>query len=272
MPSVDGETAPRLGEDFRSKVCILLRTLGYVERLNRQDGIDWVGDPPLARRSLIRPLFSPNGRTAFEFRLGGISLPSVAENFHAKIGSLRDGGNPVFSNVVGGVLVTDGRISDSKIQTALESQVYCWDTRHLHFLAKKTDTFKSLHRSRQNVKEKRLDDWTTLFMNLSPYEGYMELKAYVFYQNPSQQIDTQKVENIIARFSRNVERITADFSSPIYIHLKIHSLAGVAEGAENTFRELTFSEENSNPRYDSAACFIVSYATAPWFVYCRETG
>jgi hypothetical protein len=269
---MDGETPPRLGEDFRSKVCILLRTLGYAERLNRQYGVDWVGDPPLTRRSLIRPLFSPNGRTAFEFKLGRISLPSAAEKFHAKINSLREGGNSLFSNVVGGILVTDGRISDSKIETALESQIYCWDTRYLHFLAKKVDIFKSLHRSRQNVKEKKLDDWTTFFINLSPYEGYMELKAYIFYQNPSEQIDTQKVGNIITRFSRNVDRITADFSSPIYIHLKIYSLPGVAEGAENTFKKLTSSEENSNPRYDSAACFIVSYATAPWFVYCMETG
>ena len=270
MPDRDGELAPRLGEDSRSKVCILLRTLEYVERLNRQYGIDWVGDLPPARRSLIRPLFSPNGRTAFEFRLGRISLPSAAEKFHTKIISLRDNGNPVFSNVAGGIIVTEDRISDNKIQEAIGSQVYCWDTRYLHFLAKKIDTFKSLHRLRETVKEKKIDDWTTFFMNLTPYDGYMELKAHIFYQNPSQEIDTQKVESTIAKLSRNIDRITADFNSPIYIHLKLHSLAGVAEGAESTFRELTSLDESSNPRYDPTACFIVSYATAPWYIYCKE--
>jgi hypothetical protein len=270
MPS-DGEVAPRLGEEFRSKVCVLLKALGYVERLNRKYGFDWVADPSPSRKSLIRPLFSPNGRTAFEFRLGGISLPSAAEKLQAKINSRRNSGNTIFSNVAGGIIATDGRVSDNKIQTALGNQVYCWDTRYLHFLAKKTDIFKSLHQVRENVKEKKLDDWTTFFMNLTPYEGFMELKAHVFYQNPLEEIDTQKVENIIGKFAKKVDKITADLSSPIYIHLKFHSLAGVAEGAESTFRDLTSSDSNSNPRYESAACFIVSYTTAPWFIYCRES-
>lgn len=269
MANTDGEIAPRLGEDFRSKVCILLGALGYVERLNRQYGIDWVGDPPPIRRSFIRPSFTPNGRIAFECRLGEVSLPSAAVNFKAKIDALRTGGNPIFSSVTAGVLVTGGRISDRKIQTALQSQIYCWDTRYLHFLAKKTDVFRTLYRLRQNVKERRLDDWTTLFMNLSPYEGYMELEAHIFYQNPLQEVDILKVQTMIATFNRSVARVTADFSSPIYIHLKIHSLALVTEGAEATFRQIT-SEEEGNPRYDSSGCFITSYATAPWFVYCEE--
>lgn len=266
----DGEIAPRIGEEFRSKNCILLKALGYVERLNRRYGIDWVADPPLARRSLIRPLFSPNGTTAFEFRLGGIQLPSAAERLQVKINSNRSSGRRLFSDVVGGIIATDGRISDNKIQTALENQIYCWDTRHLHFLAKKIDVFRNLHRPRGSVKERKLDDWTTFFMDLSPFTGYMELKAYIFYQNPSQEVDTNKVEDIIRKFSRKVNRITADFSSPIIVHLKIHSLAGVAEGAESTFRELTSSETSANPKYEPAECFLVSYSTAPWFIYCRE--
>jgi hypothetical protein len=264
MPT-NGETAPRLGEEFRSRACTLVKNLGYVERINRKFGIDLGADIPSKKRNLARPLFSPNGRTAFDFK-SGIRVNIKKEE---KIELLNNPENAEFSNVVGGVLLTDNKLSTKDMQRALDAGIHCWDIRYAHFLAKKVEVFKTLVRLNKNPREKQLDDWTTLVPSFGSYEGFVELKAHLFYHNPFVEMNAEKIEEILREFASN-SRALVSMGIPVITHMTLHSIAEVTEGAEDKFKELTSPRTNEILRFEPQACFVTSYSIAPWFIYCRE--
>lgn len=270
MPT-DGEIPPRLGEEFRVRVCTLVKYLGYVERLNRKFGIDFGADCPPKKKNLIRPLFSPSGRTAFDFKSGmRVSLVSEANKLKAKIDSLNASSNPEFSNISGGVIVTDSKVGNTDISRALDAGVHCWDIRYAHFIAKKVDVFKTLVRLSKNPKERQLDEWTTFFTSFGSYTGFIELTSHLFYHNPLEEMNSAKIDALLQKFASSVRPVLISLNLPVIIHLKLHSIAEVTEGAEDKFKELTSHEINKQIRYEPQACFLVSYSLAPWFIYCRE--
>jgi hypothetical protein len=271
MPT-DGETAPRLGEEFRVRACTLAKSLGYTERISRRFGIDLGADPPSKKKSLARPLFSPNGRTAFDFKSGiRVQIQSEAVKLRQKIDQLNRSNNPDFSSIIGGVIVTDNKVGDTDMTRALELGIHCWDIRYAHFLAKKIDIFKTLVRLNKDTKERQLDDWTTAIMNFGSYTGFMELKAFLFYHNPLQEMNAERLEALLQRLVDTVRAMTRDLNITVITHLKLHSIAEVTEGAEDRFRERTSGQIDENLRFESQACFLVSYSIAPWFIYCRES-
>jgi len=58
--------------------------------------------------------------------------------------------------------------------------------------------------------------------------------------------------------------------TPVIIHLRIYCASEITDGAEETFHELTSQPVNEYLNYETAECFISSYKTAPWFIYCKE--
>jgi hypothetical protein len=270
--SRDGETSPRLGEKFRLRACILLKNLGYAERVDRRLGIDFGADPPARRRNLLRPPFSPVGKTAFEFK-SGVRVPLLVEvsKLGEKIERLNTSSNPEFASIAGGVIITDSKASNTDIARALEHHVNCWDVRYAHLLAKKVEIFRTLTRLGKTPKERLLDEWTTYFTSFGAYSGFIELKAHLFYHNPLQEMNAERVEAILNRFANVTRTLTSRLELPIVIHLKLHSASEVTEGAEDRFRELTPPQRGAVLRYESQACFIISYSSAPWFVHCVDT-
>jgi hypothetical protein len=272
--SVNGETAPRLGEEFRSRASTLLKALGYIERINRRFGIDFGSDPPSKRKNLIRPLFSPDGRTAFDFKSGvQVRILTEAGRLREKIDALNSNGNPEFSNIEGGVIITDNKLSNTHIRSSLDDrQIYCWDIRYAHFLAKKVGVLKTFLRDEKKPREKQLDDWTTLLVNFGSYNDFLELAADVFYHYPLEEMNNEKVNALLQRFASYVRRQCADLNIKIIIHLRLHSIAEVTEGAIDKFRELTSPaiRLGDEIQYESNKCFIASYNSAPWFIYCQE--
>jgi len=267
----DGETAPRLGESFHKRARTLLTALGYIEKLDRRFGIDLVADPPSTRAALLEPSFSPHGRTAFEFKSGvRVEVPAEAVKLREKIDNLNTNVNSQCSDVAGGVIVIDSKAYDAHVQSALESHVYCWDISYVHLLAKKIDIFKTWLRLNRKPKEKKLDDWTTFFMNFTSYEKFIELRTNMFYHNLLQEMTPESVEEIIQKFSSKISRMTVDMNIPVITHLRLHSSAEVTEGAENKFLELTSQPVNEYIKFETQECFIASYKTAPWFIYCKE--
>jgi hypothetical protein len=271
MPT-DGETAPRLGEEFRLRACTLAKSLGYTERVGRRFGIDFGADPPSRKRNLTRPLFSPNGRTAFDFKSGiRVQIVGEADKLRRKIEQLNGANNPEFSNIAGGVIVTDNKVGGTDISRALELGVNCWDIRYAHFLAKKVGIFSAALRLNRNSKERQLDDWTTWIVNFGSYEGFMELEANLFYHDPMHEMNAQKVETILQRFTNATRSMTHNLNITVIIHVRLHSIAEVTEGAEDRFKELISHQVDEYLRYEPQACFVQSYSIAPWHIYCRES-
>jgi hypothetical protein len=270
LMAVDGETAPRLGEKFRLRCKTLVRSLGYVERIDRKFGLDLGVDPPPPQKNLRRPSFSPSGRTAIDFKEGlSVQIVKEAKKLNDKITELNRAGNPEFSDIVGGILITDIKIGITNLRRTSNNGVFCWDSRYMHFLAKKTAVFHDLLKSNSEVRENQLDDWTTFFMIFEPFPGFVQVKAYIFYHNPLLELTSQVAEAILARFSEKI----SDYDSMkirIIIHLQLHSIAEITEGGEEKFKELTTGSITDFVGYESQQCWTVDYNLAPWFVYCRE--
>jgi hypothetical protein len=266
MPT-NGEVAPRLGGEFHSKACTLLRKLGYRELINKKFGVDFGADIPSARNRIFRPLFAPNGKTAFEFKEGiSVNISSEAENLKTKIDNLNDEQNDEFSEISGGVIFTDNKVGNTARSKALERNVYCWDIRYLHLLAKKIQILTDAISNKQ-LKEKQLDDWTTYFFVPEAYPGFIQLNAYLFYHNPIEQISIEGLESIFDRF----KCILADYSDlglRLIVRFKLHSLAEIPVGAGEKLKELL--EDSEVVKYEHQQCYALSYHLAPWYVYCRE--
>ena len=266
MPK-DGEIPPRLGGAFHARVRILLRNLGYIERLNKRLGLDYGADMPSRRSRLHRPLFAPNGRTAFDFKSGiSISAPSEANKLETKIEELNGAHNAEFSDIMGGVIVADCKIGSTALREAMTRNVYCWDVRYAHFLAKKFEIFQLA--ANNALKEKQLDEWTTYLLIPGAMSGFVQLRAYVFYQNPLEEMSIGRLDVLFDRFTRILQNYS-NLGLPVIVHFKLHSIAEVAEGGEDRLREL-MRENEPNIKYELRQCFALDYHLAPWFIYCRE--
>lgn len=266
MP-IDGETPPRLGGAFHARVRTLLRNLGYIEKLNKRLGLDYGADMPSRRNKLHRPLFAPNGRTAFDFKSGiSINAPSEANKLGTKIEELNRTNNAEFSSIAGGVIVSDSKIGSTALRESMTRNVYCWDVRYAHFLAKKFEIFKLA--GNNVLREKQLDEWTTYLIIPGALSGFVQLRAYLFYQNPLEELSIERLDVLFDRFTR-ILRNYSNLGLPVIVHFKLHSIAEVAEGGEDRLKELMQGNE-PNVNYELQQCFALDYHLAPWFVYCKE--
>lgn len=269
MPT-DGETAPRLGEQFRLRCKVLIKNLGYAERIDRKCGLDLGVDPSLPTRNVRRPLFSPNGRTAIEFKEGlSVQVVKEAKTLEDKIVTLNRNENAEFSGIVGGIILTDVKVGNTNLRRALEHGVFCWDSRYAHFLARKIAIFQELLRTNNDLREEQLDDWTTFFMIFQPFDGFLQVKAYLFYHNSMRELTAEVAETLLARFSQIIREYDS-MKVTIVIHLQLHSIAEVTEGGEQRFNELTSGNITTYAKYEHQQCWVIGYHLAPWFVYCRE--
>jgi hypothetical protein len=266
MPK-DGEVAPRLGGEFHSRACILLRNLGYGEIINKKLGVDFGADIPSVRSRFSRPLFAPNGTTAFDFKEGiAVNISGEAKKLKKKIDDLNNEKNVEFSGISGGVLFTDNKIGVTAMKKALEKNVYCWDIRYLHLLAKKVQILADAKKNTQ-LKEKQLDDWTTYLFVLEAYTGFLQLNAHLFYQNPMEQLSIDGLKSLFERFTGALADYS-DLGLTLIVRFKLHSLAEIPVGAEEKLKELM--KDDTIVKYERQQCYALGYHLAPWHIYCRE--
>lgn len=264
--AADGEIAPRLGGAFHTRAKILIKHLGYIEKLNRMHGIDFGADIPSKRGKLNRPLFSPNGKTAFDFKAGiRVNIATEAAALRGKIDRLNNEHNATFSNITGGVLVLDNKIGLPEIEQCVGSNIYCWDIRYLVLLAKKYEIVSSVS-TLKNLKERSLNEWTSYFLVPQIMGNFIQVKSFLFYQNPIQQLSFERLEELFEAFSRTLRSYT-NLGLPIIVHFKLHSIAEIAEGGEEHLKELM--HDGDGITYETQECYALDYHLAPWFVYCK---
>jgi hypothetical protein len=267
--AADGETAPRLGEQFRLRCRVLIKNLGYTEKINRKYGIDLGVDPSLPAKNLRRPPFSPNGRTAIDFKEGiTLQADKEATKLQGKINTLNNAASPEFSAIKGGIIVADTKIGKTSMRKALDRGIFCWDSRYTHFLAKKNALFAQINN--KDLREEQIGDWTTFFRTFESFQGFLQLKAFLFYHNPLNDLTAEVTETILQSFVETVKNYDS-MKLPIIVHLQLHSIAEVTEGGEERFAELTSASISDYAKYERQQCWINGYHLAPWFVYCKET-
>ena len=138
-----GHFAQEVGYAMEEEFTSLVEGLGYQVKRKRNPcpGIDLIADfrgkpiPETPNVSILqRPLFSPDGVTAFSIKRGGFKPKDVNELLE-DIKEARSSNDALLRSIIGGVIVTNHTKTEGEIDKLLEGGVYCWDVRRLIFYA-----------------------------------------------------------------------------------------------------------------------------------------
>jgi len=275
----DGEAPPRKGDIFQRKITELLRDLEYKEKVLRRFGLDLIADPPpekiempksgLPEKRFLRPIFSPKGRTAFEFKSGiRPRLGKIADELGEKIGKTNANPDIPIKQITGGVVVTDIKVPVKKIKETLgEYGVYLWDIDVLCFLASKVYTETLWKKLSVTVLEERLNEWTTVLRCVGTYQNCLKIKAAIYYQNPFETLELETTNDILKSFTQRVQDITKELTLTTYVGLEVHSLGGTTEELDENFRKILKKHNLKLITYETKEASLTGYDIAPWHYF-----
>jgi hypothetical protein len=141
-----GHLAPEIGRAMEDEFAVLIERLGYrvLRKRDVKSSIDIIanfhGEPiypkPTNRCHLLKPLFAPQGTTAFSLKRGDFSKSDVEELLRNKE-KARKLDDKVLNALEGTVMVTNYTKTESELDSLLSENVYCWEGRRLIFYAAK---------------------------------------------------------------------------------------------------------------------------------------
>jgi hypothetical protein len=276
MPRPDGDLPPRKGDIFQDKIIDLLCDLQYEEVTRRRFHLDFVADPAPQHvemlssgpptKTFLRPLFSPNGKTAFEFRGGEkLQLAEAARELLGKINAINTDNSIPLKNIVGGVVVKDIKVPLREIKRiSKEHGVYVWDTNILCFLASKAMVGKKWEKAGLIAVEERLNDWATVVRCVGTYKNCLKIRSSVFYQNPFEILDLDKVKEVVNLLTKRIQDITRDITLTTYVSLQVHSICGTTEELDKNFHGFVKKQDQGRIKYEPGESFLRGYDIAPW--------
>jgi len=279
-----GDLPPRKGDIFQSKIVELLCDLGYEEKTRRRFGLDFIADSPpeqirmsssgLPAKTFLRPLFSPKGTTAFEFRGGEhLQLKEAAKELSEKIGKVSSNDEIPLKNIAGGVIVKDIKVPTREIKKTLDThEIHVWDTNILSILASKVFTKKSWEKAGIIILEEKLDEWTTVLRCAGTYRNCLRFKTAIFYQNPFEVLDLDKMRGILKLLTRRVQDITTDTTLATYVRLDVHSLSGTTEELDENFHKTIMKHDQGRIKYEVQEALLRGYDIAPWHNFLSALG
>lgn len=262
--SVDGERPPRQGQIFSNRAIALLKDLGYDEEFRSRYGLDFVANPP--KRQKISPSFSPNGRTAFEFKSGfRLNLEKECRKLNRKISSFNRHKSRA-NKIAGGVIVTDTKTRLPVIQRCLTKYaIYVWDTHALCFLSSKVSIHRLWTLGSTSLKEELLTDSTVIVRQFASYRNCFKIKVAVYYQDRFSTLDLATFNELIKQLTTRCKEIVRETGIRTYVTPVFHSLAEIGHEVEENFRRILQDASSGFITYETGSAQLVSYESAPWY-------
>jgi hypothetical protein len=276
-----GDVPPRKGDIFQRKIIELLSDLEYQEICRRRFRFDFVADPPLEKidipksgipdKAFLRPMFSPKGKTAFEFKAGAkLHLDKIAQELDGKIKDINADGHASVKDVVGGIIVTDIRIPSREIHRIFEKyRMYLWDLSTLCFLASKVFTRKTWTKQHVIVLEEQLNEWTTTLRCIGTYSqsNCLKINVAMYYQNPFEPLELQETEETLKLLTERIQEIVREITLPTYVGLEVHSLSGSVEELDENFDKILEKQNQKSITFVREEALLTGYDIAPWHYF-----
>jgi hypothetical protein len=223
----------------------------------------------LPEKRFLRPIFSPKGRTAFEFKSGfRLRLEKIADELGEKIGKINADLNIPVKQITGGVVVTDIKVPVKKMKKTLgEYGIYLWDIDILCFLASKVYTETLWKKLGVTVLEERLNKWTTVLRCVGTYQNCLKIKAAIYYQNPFEALGLETTKGILESLTQRVKDITKELTLKTYVGLEVHSLSGTVEELDENFRKILKKHNLELITYEAKEASLTGYDIAPWHYF-----
>jgi len=136
-------------EDFST----LLEHLGYriLRKRDPKSGLDIIaqfnGEPipkPIHRCTLLKPLFSPSGITAYSLKRGDFKEDDVDELLEKVERARTNADDVILKSISGSVMVTNHSKTEEYLDYLISKNIFCWDIKRLIFYSTKVRSCFSL--------------------------------------------------------------------------------------------------------------------------------
>jgi len=274
-----GDLPPRKGDVFQKKLIELICDLEYKEICRRRFGLDFVAEPPpekidipkggVPQKVFLRPMFSPMGKTAFEFKAGAkLQLDQICEDLNEKIKKINANKRISVAGIAGGVIATDTKVPSREIKKTLEKHnVYLWDISILCFLTSKVFIRRKWAKPRVAIFEEKINEWASIMRCIGTYtrSNCLKFNVALYYQNPFIPLDLEMTEEMLSLITQRIQEIVRDLTLPTYVGLEVHSLSGTTEEVEENFRKIVKAQSQGLISYVEEEASLTCYDIAPWY-------
>lgn len=276
---MSGHFPPEVGRAMEDEFAVLIERLGYrvLRKRDVKSGLDIIakfdGRPinpkPLNPCDLIRPLFAPEGITAFSLKRGDFRKSDVDELLEKakKVKSFSD--DKVLRSIRGKVMVTNYSKSEVELNKLLSKNVYCWDMRRLIFYSAKARSSFDLA-EKGPVEEVLVRGAIKASYLMETETGTDAILTNVIIlvddHDPNLVIGYDHIKNILVYiYKKSLKPIVKSTRLDVQSLFKFHILGVADKGTvENAYLDYA-KEESYHPQVVfSAMPIIFQYGAAPW--------
>lgn len=275
-----GHFPPEVSRIMEDQFAALLEKLGYriLRKRDPKSGLDIIaqfnGGPipkPKNRCALLRPVFSPDGTTAFSLKRGNFRESDVAELLGKVKKVAGTDGDKTLRELQGQVMVTNYSKTESEVDRLFSRSVYCWDIRRLIFYSAKARVTRDLA-TRGPVREVRTERGIKASYLIETDEkigsAAIKINIVVFLDdhNPDTSLGGDITKRVLGEiYSKTLEEIVQTTDLDVFATLSIHNL-GILDGplVRGAYHDYA-GDSALHPRVTFAAVpNIFEYGAAPW--------
>ena len=273
--TINGERGPRIGEHFRNQSISLLKLLGYQELFGGEYGLDFVARPPSPNHHFKRPGFSPDGITAFEFTAQTqLQIDSKSSGFKRNVENYNSSRNENDQEIQGTVLIVDVKVENSKIRELFEDNMYCWDVRHLSFLASKSKLWEKWvpkERRKKDIRSLHESYIEPLISSIRVYNtitsvqiNTIELYLAIFHYSPTAVLSTSDVHQFLDSVMKPIKELAHSQAMNTIVSAQLFVAGEVQYGVESDFIEILTEYVDDFVSFQDYSSGVFNYNSAPW--------
>ena len=257
---------------------VLIEKLGYrvLRKRDVKSGIDVIAkfdgepiNPKLPNPCiLLRPLFAPEGISAFSLKRGDFRKSDVNELIK-KVKKVTSSADEVLKSLQGAVIVTNYTKTETELDKLFLNNVYCWDGRRLIFYSAKAKSVFDLAR-RGPVKEYLIKDLGKVSYIIERETGQRAILTNIVIlvddHDKNLVVGYDYIKNILMHIYQNSLKPIVDSTDlDVQTMFKVHIL-GIAhkELVENAYFDYARDEKSHPKVVFSAPPTIFQYGAAPW--------
>ena len=274
-----GHFAQEVGNAMEEEFTSLVEGLGYQvkRKRNPRPGIDLIADftgkpiPETPKVDILqRPLFSPDGVTAFSIKRGDFKPKDVADLLE-DIVEAKSSNDNLLKSIVGGVIVTNHTKTEGEIDKLLQEGVYCWDIRRLIFYAMKARIVREHSKTRplrENLLPKKFKGSYLLETNGVLEGTTLSVYIVIFIEDHHVMLAHDHITDILTHiYEDSLDPIVRATNFNVSVTAMIHVL-GLANPhtAKRAYTDYAGSQ-SKHPRvsFSAASPFLIfQYGAAPW--------
>ncbi len=267
-----GERGNWQGDFFHRNCKQLCLGLGYQEVFERQYSVDWAGRP-VAEMGKLRPLFSPDGFTLFEYTSESNNPQGrvekhiqVVEDFNSNK-ALTD----EYEVAEGGVIALEWRVADALIKTALQENVFIWDYRVLGFYSAVSQVINMWRRQGMTPDHRQISGNSSFVHAFLP-ESRSEIRLLLLYEDILTQMNKNATRQLLKSAVSSLRKLYWALK-PVYVDAHLFCMSDFTPDLVEVGPQVGFKAELLRASLDEInfrvperpnSEFITGFRVSPW--------